>query len=140
MSAGSGVTHSEFNHSKTERVHLLQIWIVPEKMGLPPSYEQKTFGKNQRQNRLCLIASHDARDESLLIHQDASIYATTLKQDEQVALKLQPNHHAWVQVARGSMSVNGNALEAGDGAGISQEINLALVGITAAEVLVFDLG
>lgn len=140
MSAGSGVTHSEFNHSKTERVHLLQIWILPEKKGIAPSYEQKTFPANQKESKLCLLASHDGRDGSLHIHQDASVYATLLKTGTTVALPLQENRNAWVQVVRGAITLNGQHLDAGDGAALSQESALKITGIDDAEVLVFELG
>lgn len=139
MSAGSGVTHSEFNHSKAERVHLLQIWIVPEEKGLPPRYEQKPFGKDQKEGRLCLIASHDGREGSLHIHQDANVYATLLKKDVSVALAIPPDRHVWVQVARGSITLNGQHLDAGDGAGVSQESAVNLLGTTDAEVILFVL-
>lgn len=140
MSAGSGVTHSEFNHSKTERVHLLQIWILPEKKGITPSYEQKTFSASQKKNKLCLLASHDGREGSLHIHQDASVYATLLKKGATVALPLQENRNAWVQVARGTVTLNGQILEADDGAALSQETMLKITGVNDAEVLVFELG
>lgn len=139
MSAGSGVTHSEFNHSQAERVHLLQIWIVPEEKGLPPRYEQKPFGKDQKEGRLCLIASHDGREGSLHIHQDANVYATLLKKDVSVALAIPPDRHAWVQVARGAVTLNGHGLSAGDGAALTQEAAAVVVGVNDAEVIVFDL-
>ncbi len=140
MSAGSGVTHSEFNHSKTERVHLLQIWILPEEKGISPSYEQKTFSADQKENKFCLVASHDGRKGSLHIHQDANIYAALLKMGATIDLPLQSTRHAWVQVAKGSITLNGQILDAGDGAGISKESALTLTGVTTAEVLVFELG
>lgn len=139
MSAGSGVTHSEFNHSKEDRVHLLQIWIVPEEKGLPPSYEQKPFGKALKEGRLCLIASHDGREGSLHIRQDARVYATRLKKGAAAELAIPHNRHAWIQVALGSIALNGHDLNAGDGAALSQEPAAALLGTTDAEVIVFDL-
>lgn len=140
MSAGSGVTHSEFNHSPKERVHLLQIWILPEKKGIIPSYEQKTFSADKKENKLCLLASPDGRDGSLHIHQDAHVYATLLKKAATVELPLQENRHAWVQVVRGTIILNGHPLNAGDGAALSEESELKLTGVTDAEVLTFELG
>lgn len=139
MSAGAGVQHSEFNGSKTDPAHLLQIWILPEEDGIEPAYEEKAFSDEEKRNRLRLIASRDGRDGSLTIHQDASILATVLENGNEVTHELEPNRHAWVHVARGSARLNGKRLEAGDGAAVSGERSLSLVGEDAAEVLVFDL-
>lgn len=142
MSAGTGVLHSEFNHSKTDEVHLLQIWIMPEKKGIEPSYEQKFFADEEKLNKWRVVASNDARDGSVKIHQDASIYATLLEEGKQVDYTLEKGRHAWVQVARGSVELNGNRLNAGDGAAISDEQAVVLKGAVAgkkAEVLLFDL-
>jgi redox-sensitive bicupin YhaK (pirin superfamily) len=140
MTAGTGVRHSEYNGSKDELVHFLQVWIVPDRAGLPPSYEQKLFPEAERKGRLRLIASPDAADGSLTLHQDARVHATILAEGERVALPLAPGRHAWVQVARGELEVNGELLHAGDGAALSGEREVALVGRgRAAEALLFDL-
>ncbi len=140
MSAGTGVTHSEWNHSKTEPVHFLQIWLLPERRGLAPSYEQKTIPPAEAQNRLRLVASRDGRDGSVTVHQDAEIHVARLDAGREVAHPLGAGRHAWVQVARGAVEVNGTALAAGDGAQVSDEPALALRAGDDAEVLVFDLG
>jgi hypothetical protein len=139
MSAGTGVTHSEFNGDKERPVHFLQIWLLPERKGIPPSYEQKAFSESEKTGRLRLVASRDGREGSVRIHQDADLYATVLGKDESVPVSLGPGRHAWVQVARGSMTLNGETLEAGDGASVSEEERLTLTGAEPAEVLVFDL-
>ena len=139
MSAGTGVTHSEFNGEAKEPVHFLQIWLLPEKKGLPPSYEQKAFPASERNGRLRLVASRDGRDGSLTIHQDAELYAASLGKGESVPVTLRPGRHAWVQVARGSVTLNGEALAAGDGAAVTGEERLTLSGAEPAEAIVFDL-
>jgi quercetin 2,3-dioxygenase len=139
MSAGTGVTHSEFNASPTEPVHFLQIWLLPEKKGIAPSYEQKHFDANQRQGRLQLVASPDGRQGSLTVHQDVAVYDGLLGPGEQAELPLAEGRHAWVQVARGAVKLNGETLRAGDGAAVSAEPGLQLEGIQQGEVLVFDL-
>ena len=139
MSAGRGVTHSEFNGSTERPVHFLQIWILPDRAGHAPSYEQKAVPEAARRGRLALIASPDGADGSTTIHQDARVYATLLRGDERVRLALAPGRRAWVQVARGSVSVNGTALSAGDGAAISDEAALELAPREPAEALLFDL-
>jgi hypothetical protein len=141
MSAGTGVRHSEYNASKDEIVHFLQIWIVPDRAGHPPSYEQKRFPDAEKKGRLRLVASPDAADGSLSVHQDARVYATILGDGEEVRLALAPGRHAWVQAARGELTVNGKPLGAGDGAALSDEATLVLAGRGAAggEALVFDL-
>src|SRR5688572_16519171 len=118
MSAGTGVTHSELNPSPRESVHFLQIWILPEKDGLPPSYEQRHFPAEERKGRLRLVASRDARDGSLRVHQDVDVYASLLGRGDAVTHALRPGRHAWLQLARGRCAVNGVALEAGDGAAV----------------------
>ena len=140
MSAGTGVTHSEYNPSKAELVHFLQIWILPERQGIEPSYEQKHFPAEERRGRLRLVASRDSRDGSVRVHQDADLYAALLSGGEAVEHRLRPGRHAWVQVARGRCALNGVALEAGDGAALSGEAALRLSGDGEAEALVFDLG
>jgi redox-sensitive bicupin YhaK (pirin superfamily) len=136
MSAGSGVTHSEFNASKTEPVHFLQIWIVPERTGIAPGYEQKTFPLQERRGKLQLLAS---RGGPVTIHQDAAMHGALLEAGQSISFELKPSRHAWVHAARGSFSLNGQRLEAGDGAGLSDERQLAFEGISAAELLLFDL-
>jgi len=139
MSAGTGVTHSEFNASKTEPVHLYQIWMFPEKKGLKPVYDQKNFSDAEKRGKLRLIASPDGRDGSVKIRQDNELYATVLGEGESVKHTLKPERHAYVQVARGSVTLNGKALETGDGAAISAEKAVELTGVKDAEVLLFDL-
>ncbi len=139
MSAGTGVTHSEYNHSKAESVHLLQIWILPQSRGLAPGYEQKEFPERSKGDALRLIASHDGRDGSVTIHQDADVYATLLDTGRSVAHRLRSARHAWVQVARGAVALNQHPLTAGDGASISDEPTIALVATAPAEFLLFDL-
>jgi hypothetical protein len=140
MSAGTGVMHSEFNGSKDEPVHFLQIWIVPDRAGHSPSYEQKRFPEAERRGRLRLLASPDAADGALALHQDARVYGTILADGERVRHALPPGRHAWVQVVRGELELNGQPLRAGDGAELSDERELALAGGGGgAEALVFDL-
>ena len=139
MSAGTGVAHSEFNPSDSEPVHLLQIWIMPRARNLPPSYEQKAFSEGDRRNRLRLVASDDGGDGSVTIQQDAKLYALILDRDRMVEHTLPENRYAWLQVARGSVTVNGHALTQGDGAAISRERLLQLVSSGEAELLLFDL-
>jgi redox-sensitive bicupin YhaK (pirin superfamily) len=139
MSAGTGVTHSEFNASRSEPVHLLQIWIFPERNGLKPSYEEKTFSAQERLGRLRLVASPNGQDGTVKIHQDAGLYATLLGRGQKVSHALRPARHAWIQVARGSVEANGQLLEQGDGAALSDEPSVELLGVDDAEVLLFDL-
>jgi hypothetical protein len=139
FSAGTGITHSEFNPSATEPVHLLQIWILPEQQGLPPSYEQKVIPPNHFQGQWHKLASRDGTDAAVKIHQDVDLYAIALTADEHCSYALRPNRHAWVQVVQGSVSLNQQPLNAGDGAAVSQESQLLLEAITPAEVLFFDL-
>jgi redox-sensitive bicupin YhaK (pirin superfamily) len=137
MSAGTGVLHSETNPSKDQAVHLLQIWILPERRGLRPEYEQKSFSQQERDGRLRVVASPDGRDGSLTIHQDVNLYAATLTDGKSITHDLQPERFAWVQVARGEVNVNGNTLRAGDGAAIENERSVTLNG--NGEILLFDL-
>ncbi|HEX9296017.1 MAG TPA: pirin family protein [Polyangiaceae bacterium] len=139
MSAGTGVLHSEFNPSKNEPVHFLQIWLLPGQRGIQPSYEQKTFAPDERRARLRVVVSPDARDGSLGVHTDAVVYAGLFQNSETVELPLAPGRHAWVHVARGRARVNGSELKTGDGAAISDEALLRVEGVDDAEVLVFDL-
>ena len=142
MSAGSGITHSEYNPSATEPVHLLQIWITPARLGLPAGYEQKAIPIGEGNGALRLIAAPDGRDAVVTIHQDTEVYAARLRVGQQVTHHLKPGRHAWVQVARGAITLNGSAMNAGDGAAVSQEEDLALQASETgplAEVLLFDL-
>ena len=139
MSAGTGILHSEYNPSPTEPVHLLQIWILPEQRGLAPAYEQREFAEAERSGRLRLVASRDGRDGSLTVHQDVDLYATLLEPGETVTHALRPGRHAWVQVARGAVTLNGQPLKAGDGAAVSEEAALTVRATEPAELLLFDL-
>jgi hypothetical protein len=139
MSAGSGVTHSEFNASKTEIVHFLQIWLIPSARGIKPSYEQKTFSRAEKQGQLRLVASPDGRDGSVTIHADAALYAGIFEGGQASELPIAPGRHAWVQVVRGNVRVNGRDLKAGDGAAISDEPAVRVEGVNQGEILVFDL-
>lgn len=139
MSAGTGVRHSEFNGSKTEPVHFLQIWIVPSKQGIAPSYEQKTFTAADKQGTLRTVASPDGRDGSVVVHADAVLRAGLFAKGESAELELAKGRHAWVHVARGDVRVNGQKLGAGDAAAVSDESTIRIEGIDSGEVLVFDL-
>ncbi|HEY3593045.1 MAG TPA: pirin family protein, partial [Polyangiaceae bacterium] len=140
MSAGTGVRHSEFNASRDQIVHFLQIWIQPQKEGIAPGYEQKTFSRADKQGKLRLVASPDGRDGSVTIHADALIYAGIFEKGEHAELALEPGRHSWIHVARGQAEVNGQTLDAGDAVGISAEKSVRVEGLDSAEVLVFDLG
>lgn len=142
MSAGTGVTHSEFNDSKTEGVHFLQIWLMPKAQGMAPGYEQKTFSEAEKNGKLRVVASPDGRDGSVTIHADAVLYAGLFREGEAAELALDKGRHAWVHVARGTATVNGKVLGEGDGAALSDESAVRVEGKTStpAEVLVFDLG
>ena len=140
MSAGTGVTHSEFNASKSETAHFLQIWLQPSARGIKPSYEQKAFPKAEKAGRLRVVAAPDGRDGSVTIHTDAVVYAGLFENGEAAELPLPPGRQAWVQVARGNVRVNGRDLKAGDGAAISEEPRVKVEGAGGGEVLVFDLG
>ena len=139
MTAGSGIQHSEFNPSPTEPVHLYQIWLFPKQHGLQPSYEQKAFAEAERLGRLRLVASPDGADGSLTIQQDARVFLSTLADGDTVTHKLSPGRHAWLQVLRGSVSLNGTALETSDGAAVSEESVLTVLANQPAEVMLFDL-
>ena len=139
MTAGSGIRHSEFNPSTTEPVHFLQIWILPAKAELPPSYEQKSFPEDQKRGKLRVIASRDAGEGSVKINQDARLYVSLLKPDEEVTHKFAKGRYGWLQVARGRVELNGKKLNQGDGAAISDETKLTIKATEDAEVLLFDL-
>jgi len=139
MSAGTGVRHSEYNASKSDPVHLLQIWIEPARTGIAPGYEQKAFAEPERRGRLRLIAAPDGRDGALTIHQDASVYTTTLARGERVEHVLGAGRLAWLHVARGALLLNGERLAQGDGAAIENERRIDLEALEDAEALLFDL-
>lgn len=140
MSAGTGVTHSEFNGSEKDPVHFFQIWILPERDGIEPGYEQKLFPEEERRGQLRLLASPGAENGALKIHQDARLYTTILDEGQSVDYSLAPGRGAWIQVARGRVEVNGVSLAAGDGAQIEGETALKIAsGATASELLLFDL-
>lgn len=139
MTAGTGIRHSEFNHSKTEVVHFLQIWIVPEREGLEPGYEQKTFDPAPSRGALQLIASRDGRGGSLTIHQDTDLYVTRLAPGDEVFHNTKKDRAVWVQLANGSAVVGGERLEAGDGVAIRNVDVVELVGLQDAEILLFDM-
>ena len=139
MSAGTGIVHSEFNGSESEQAHLLQIWIMPDKRGAEPGYDQRPFPKTEIDGRLRLVASRDGRDGALSINQDVDLYASSLEAGTRLEHRLAPGRHAWVQVARGGLNINGTTLAAGDGAAISDEERLAIEATESAEFLLFDL-
>ena len=139
MSAGTGITHSEFNPSSSEPVHLYQIWIMPQRLGIEPSYEQKRFADEERQNQLRLVASPDAAEDSLTIHQDARIYLATLQAGVAVHRTLDPKRAAWLQVLRGSVLLDGQPMNTSDGAAISEMTQLEIQASSDAEVMLFDL-
>jgi quercetin 2,3-dioxygenase len=139
MSAGTGVVHSEFNGSDQEPVHFFQIWIVPEKRGITPGYEQKLFPDEERRGKLRLVVAPNAPDGALNIHQDARIYTALLSNGDRVEHALGEGRGAWIQIARGSVDVNGTPLNAGDGAAIEKETSLAITASGDAELLLFDL-
>jgi redox-sensitive bicupin YhaK (pirin superfamily) len=139
MTAGTGVTHSEFNASPSDLVHFLQIWILPDKRGIPPGYEQKTFGRADKAGRLRLVASPDGSDGSVTIHADARLYAGLFEAGQTAEHALADGRHAWVHVVRGKARVNGTDLGAGDAVALSAEREVRIEGIDASEVLVFDL-
>jgi quercetin 2,3-dioxygenase len=139
MTAGSGVTHSEFNHSNDAPVHFLQIWIEPEKNSLPPDYEQKSFATDEKRDQLRLIASRDGRQGSLQVHQDADLYASVLSSGTGLMHTFATGRRGWVQIVNGSVQVNGEALCTGDGAAIEDVTELSLHAQSEAEFLLFDL-
>jgi redox-sensitive bicupin YhaK (pirin superfamily) len=139
MTAGKGIRHSEFNPSESEKVHLLQIWILPEKAGLEPSYEQKSFAETEKRGKLRLIAANNGANGAVTINQDAKLYVTLLKKGEEVHHELPKERYGWLQVAKGSVELNGHKLNQGDGAAIGDEPNLSIKGSEDSEVLLFDL-
>ena len=140
MSAGTGISHSEYNHSQTEPVHHLQIWIVPERTGLSPSYEQRSFEIGGKPRTWRLIAARGGRDGAVTVHQDVEVFAARLAPGDRVVHRLKPGRHAWLQAARGKLTLGGIPLQAGDGAAVSGEAMLDITANDASEVLLFDLG
>ncbi|MCP5421040.1 MAG: pirin family protein [Gammaproteobacteria bacterium] len=139
MSAGTGILHSEFNPSATEPLHLLQIWLQPNRSGVRPGYEQKFFSAEEKRGRFKLLASPDGRDGSLTAHQDASLSSVVLESGEAADYALAMGRQAYVQVARGTVSINGQTLKTGDGAWVANEPQVRIEGLADAEVLLFDL-
>ncbi|NWJ47923.1 MAG: pirin family protein [Chloroflexi bacterium] len=139
MSAGSGITHSEYNHSKDDLVHFLQIWLIPERKGITPGYEQKYFTESDKRGKLRLVASPNGQDDSVSINQDVSLYAALLESGEYLEYKTPDNRYTWVQVARGELMLNEHFLKEGDGVAASPGELLKLVGEEKAEILLFDL-
>lgn len=139
MSAGTGIQHSEFNPSITDPVHLYQIWLLPDRKGYEPSYEQKQFPSEGRRNQFRRVASPDGREGSLTIHQDAHIYLAEIEPGKAISYELAPNRHAWLQVLRGSVNLNDTALNTSDGAAVSEETLLRIEATQSAEVMLFDL-
>ena len=140
MTAGRGLVHSEFNHSQTNPLHLLQIWIFPEKRGLIPGYQDRHFDEEGKANRLRLVASTDGRDNSLIINQDVDLYDADLSQGTEVRHTLRTGRHAWLQVIAGELSINGVPLKTGDGVAVSDESDLTILGrAKKSEILLFDL-
>jgi len=140
MTAGTGIQHSEFNPSKTDKVHLLQIWLLPETNGLEPGYEQTYFAPETKQGKLKLVASRGGDDGSVKINQDVRLYSSILEQSEEVAHELAANRHAWIQIVKGSITLKGEILSAGDGAAISDETVLKIKSLAdETEFLLFDL-
>jgi hypothetical protein len=140
ISAGTGIEHSEFNPSPSEPVHFLQIWIIPEKRGLAPSYEQKPVPLAERRGKLRLVAAPDAPDGAVTLHQDARIYVANLAAGERVAHDIAPGRGVWIQVARGIIGLNGTEMREGDGAALEDEKSAAIDAETDSEILLFDLG
>ncbi len=139
MTAGTGVRHSEFNASNTDSVHFLQIWILPERDGLEPGYEQKAFTAEDKRGRLALVGSRDGRDGSVTIHQDVDLYSTLLADGETVSHELAEGRKGWVQVATGNVTLNGKALDAGDGVAVEGPAAIDIAGTSDTEVLLFDM-
>lgn len=139
MSAGTGVTHSEYNPSTTESTHFYQIWLLPNQQGHEPRYQQKRFGTAEQLNRLLLVASPTGESASLSINQDAWLYLSTLDADRSIAHPLQPGRHAWLQVFEGELEVAGQTLRAGDGVAVSDESEITITALSPASLMLFDL-
>ena len=140
MTAGTGVQHSEFNHSKHDLVHFLQIWILPEEKGLAPGYEEKHFEETEKRDRLRLVGSRDGRDGSVSIHQDVDLYASLLSAGTTLTHVFRPGRQGWLQVVRGRVTIDGNTLDAGDAAALTEIGEATVSAVDDAEVLLFDLG
>jgi quercetin 2,3-dioxygenase len=140
MTAGTGIAHSEFNASERDPVHFLQIWILPEQRGLEPGYEQKSFAPESRKGRLALVGARDGREGAVTIHQDLDLFVADLDRGQAVTHALRPHRKAWVQVTRGEVVVNGEAVAAGDGAALTDETKVTIAANDNAEILLFDLG
>ncbi|WP_310428064.1 pirin family protein [Chamaesiphon sp. VAR_48_metabat_135_sub] len=140
MTAGTGITHSEFNHSPSESVHLLQIWIIPDTENLTPSYEQKAFTPEEKQGKLCLVASRDGRDGSVTIHQDANMYVGVIAANDSISYQVQPDRSVWLHVARGEVTLDDRILAAGDAVIYPGGSKLELSSSSSGEILLFDLG
>ncbi|VXD19543.1 pirin family protein [Planktothrix paucivesiculata] len=139
MSAGTGIRHSEFNPSATDQVHLLQIWLLPDTQGLPPSYEQKSFNFSENSGQFQLIATRNPVDQAVKIHQDVNLYAGILKPSDRISYSFSAERYGWLQVAKGEVILNQIPLTAGDGAAIAEEPEITLTATTDAEILLFDL-
>jgi redox-sensitive bicupin YhaK (pirin superfamily) len=139
MTAGTGVQHSEFNHSATQPVHFFQIWIFPDRRGLAPGYEEKHFDDEAKRGQLKLVASRDGRDSTVLIHQDAELYSALLAPGDEVTHTTERIRKGWVQLASGAVTVNGEALAPGDGAAIAYEETVAIKASAESELLLFDM-
>lgn len=139
MSAGTGIAHSEYNHSPTDPVRLLQIWIQPDRTGIEPSYEQHYYGEAEKQGKLRLIASQNPENQALKIHQDVNLYASVLSPGESVEYLVSENRRVWMQMVKGEVNLNDRVLQAGDGAAVSEGTNLAIAAKSSAEFLLFDL-
>jgi len=139
MSAGTGISHSEYNASQTEPVHFLQIWIMPSQTGLEPGYEQRSFTLENNSGRWVLVAAGDGRDGAVNVHQDIELLVAVLNPGQQVGYRFKPGRHAWLQLARGGVSINGTVLNIGDGAAISAEEVVEIQALDHAEILLFDL-
>ena len=140
MSAGTGIRHSEFNHSRSSPVHFLQIWMLPAKTGIPPRYEQRAFPLAERQGKLRLVGARDARAGAVAIHQDIDLHVANLGPGQSVTHALAAGRHGWIHLARGSASLDGQVLSEGDGAAISDQAEVTITGVDGAEILLFDLG
>ncbi|MEO1211307.1 MAG: pirin family protein [Cyanobacteria bacterium J06638_20] len=139
MSAGTGITHSEFNPSETEPVHFLQIWIIPNQVGLAPRYEQRSFSPSERQGKLRLLASPDGRDGAVTVYQDVELLTAALEPEQELHYHIQPDRYGWVQVLRGTLTLNDQELREGDGVQLSGEEDLTITTQTGTEILLFDL-
>jgi redox-sensitive bicupin YhaK (pirin superfamily) len=140
MTAGSGIQHSEFNHSQTEELHLLQIWMFPEENDLEPGYEQKMYSREDKLDQLRLIASRDGRDGSVTVHQQVDLYASILRPGSTLEHVIADSHKVFVQIISGVVTINGQSASAGDGVQISDERELIIASEAEAEFLVFDMG